>query len=172
MVTGPNPLPVPVAIRVVEVFRRGSSPYTTQIFLRFDRDLDDRAARNLGNYVLVGAGRDGRLGTRDDRRIKLIAATYNAETRTVKLIPEHLLSTSRAYEMTAHATGLVGVKGALLDGNGDGVTGDDFVVRVRRSGPGKLLHRQSAAAKFVVSRSHPVVKAARHVAAARAFRPR
>ena len=57
------------------------------IRVAFGGALDARAARNARNYVLVAAGRDGKFGTRDDRRVAIRSASYDAGSQVVTLTP-------------------------------------------------------------------------------------
>ena len=57
------------------------------IRVAFGGALDARAARNARNYVLVAAGRDGKFGTRDDRRAAIRSASYDAGSQVVTLTP-------------------------------------------------------------------------------------
>ena len=57
------------------------------IRVAFSGALDARSARKPRNYILISAGRDGKFGTRDDRRVAIKTATYNPTTHTVTLTP-------------------------------------------------------------------------------------
>jgi PKD domain-containing protein/putative Ig domain-containing protein/parallel beta helix pectate lyase-like protein/Big-like domain-containing protein len=102
------------------------------LVLSFSDPMNARRVQNLRNYVLVGAGRDRRFGTKDDRVLKLKKATYSVMARTVTLSPSTRLPKTGIYRLTANGTnpsaGLANSTGTLLDGNRDGVPGGDYVV--------------------------------------------
>lgn len=131
----PPPPPVPSGPVLSRLRRYGYHRQRTSLVLNFDRDLDAASARRAEHYVLVGAGRDGRIGTRDDRRIKLVSAVYDAAARAVVLRPVRRLSVFRPYQLRLIGTGPAGITdttGHLLDGDGDGRAGGDHVVRFDR----------------------------------------
>jgi hypothetical protein len=64
----------------------------SQIVLQFDGPLNTVAAQDPANYTLVGLGKDQRLGTADDHRYSIVAATYNSANQTVTLIPNSHLN--------------------------------------------------------------------------------
>jgi hypothetical protein len=104
--------------------------------LRFDEDLDPVRATDLAGYRLVDAGRDGRLGTRDDRSIALRQATYDPATRSVTLLPSRRLALQGNHLLVVSgrgATALTDRAGNPLDGDGDGQAGGDLVRLVNRS---------------------------------------
>jgi uncharacterized delta-60 repeat protein len=74
--------PAVAGLRRVGVHARRS-----RLVLTFDRPLDPARAVRLPNYVLTSPGPDGRLGTADDRRVRLRRAAYHADTRAVVLTP-------------------------------------------------------------------------------------
>lgn len=51
----------------------------------FSAPIDTAGAQSSTDYRLVAAGRDKKFGTRDDKAVPLGGATYNAQTRTVRL---------------------------------------------------------------------------------------
>ena len=74
--------------------------HPTRLVLNFNQDLDPAGAKNLANYRLVGPGRDGRLGTRDDLVIRLRKATYDPVTRSVTLRPKVRLPLRDRFRLT------------------------------------------------------------------------
>lgn len=100
----------------------------TLLLIGFSQPLDPASAESLNNYVLVDAGRDGRLGTWDDREIPLASATYDTASQTVVLAPRPQLALRGRYGLLVRngAGGVTGLNGQPLDGNGDGQPGGDF----------------------------------------------
>ena len=105
----------------------------TGIILTFSGVLDVARAQNLKNYTLVSAGRDGKLGTRDDVKVTLKKAVYNSVAHTVTLTMSGKLASNIPCQLTVlasnQATGLIDSRGKLIDGNRDGIPGGDYVGR-------------------------------------------
>ena len=110
--------------------------HPTRLVLIFSQDLDPAGAKNLANYRLVGPGRDGRLGTRDDLVIRLRKVTYDPVTRSVTLRPKVRLPLRDRFRLTVLDTktpGIVNRSGNRLDGDGDGSPGGKAVLPIRRA---------------------------------------
>ncbi|MDG3004921.1 Ig-like domain repeat protein [Paludisphaera mucosa] len=152
---------------VTSVERYGFHNQPTSLVLRFNEDLDPAAASNAANYQILGPGRDGRLGTRDDRPIPLRDAVYDAATRSVTLRPTerlYLYGRSLLAVRAGVGAGVVDLAGNALDGDGDGRPGGDFVSvvdRTKLAGPAPTLGR-----KTIPSRRPPAFASSLHVAAA------
>jgi VCBS repeat-containing protein len=122
--------------QIVSLVRLGFHRQPTQIVLTFNVDMDPAGAQNLANYQLVTPGRDGRFGTRDDRRMPLGSAIYNAANRTVTLQTRALLPLNGRYRLTVRdgtAGGLTTTAGVALDGNVDGIAGGAAAIEFNRS---------------------------------------
>jgi hypothetical protein len=115
--------------KVTAVVRFGYHAQPTTFVVSFDSDLNSASAQNLSNYQLVGIGRDGRFGTRDDRRIRLRSINYDAATRSATLNPANRLALRSRYRLVlkGSAGGLSDTAGQLLDGDSDGKAGGDHV---------------------------------------------
>ncbi len=128
---------VVVVPEVVGLRRSGIHHQPTHLVLTFSELLDPSRAQDLSNYTLVAPGHDGRFGTRDDQVIRVNSATYDPNTRTVTLSPSRHLNWYRRYRITVKGTGAAGLTdlaGNLLDGNGDGRSGGDYVAIIRGYG--------------------------------------
>jgi hypothetical protein len=116
---------------VTDLARYGYHQQPTAIVVAFSQDMDSQAASLRSNYVLISPGRDGRFGTRDDRRIALASAIYDAATRTVTLtlvqtrLP--LRQTCRLTVIGTPVTGLCNTTGVFLGGQGVGAPGTNFL---------------------------------------------
>jgi hypothetical protein len=131
-----DPPQQPPAPQLVALARLGVHAQPTRVVLVFDSNLDSSRARDLANYQLTGAGPDGRLGTRDDRPIRLRASSYDAASRTVTLKPLRRLSSRNTYALLVSGTapgGLASLSGQLLDGDRDGRPGGDAKATLRGS---------------------------------------
>src|SRR6185503_15808652 len=86
-------------LTIEDLERFGFHLAPTFLALTFSTDADPARAGDIRNYRLVGPGRDGRLGTADDRPIPLTSAVYDAATRTVTLSPNRLLNVHFSYQL-------------------------------------------------------------------------
>jgi hypothetical protein len=137
VVTGITPIPG----------RRGTSTFV----VGFSADLDPARAVNLLNYgySVQAAGRDRRIGTRDDVLIGLTSAVYDPATRSVTLTTAQaihpnlkvLITINQRTDVPSAGVGVATPSGTLLDGNGDGRPGGVFSAVVnsgRRSRAGAV----------------------------------
>ena len=101
--------------------------------LRFDEALSAALAGRTSEYLFVDPGKDRKYGTRDDRRIAIKKAVYNAADRTVTLTPIKALAAKTKYRFTiaGSSAGLKDALGNLLDGRGNGQPGSDYVVFIK-----------------------------------------
>ena len=146
---------------ITSVRRFGVHMHPTRLVLRFDQDLDPAGATNLANYRLIGPGRDGRLGTRDDRVIRLRKATYDPVTRSVKLRPKLRLPLRDRFRLMVFDTkmpAMVNRTGIRLDGDRDGSPGGMAVLPIRRANlvlPARFgVFRRGGKAARTVQRRH------------------
>jgi hypothetical protein len=95
--------------------------------LTFSTAMAADLARRTPSYLLIWAGRDGKLGTRDDKVIWLRSTTYRAARHEVVLKPWSGLSPRRRYQLSAYGAELSDPAGSLLAGE-DGVAGTNYVV--------------------------------------------
>jgi parallel beta-helix repeat protein len=93
----------------------------------FTEKLDGISARSPANYDLLSAGADGIFGTPDDRHITVKPGYSFPETNLTLQLPDGPLADGH-YRLTLSGTlGILDTAGNLLDGNADGVGGDDYV---------------------------------------------
>jgi Tol biopolymer transport system component len=122
-VPGPPPM-------VTRLRRFGYHARPTRLVLSFDEGMDPARSSRVANYRLVAPGPDRRLGTRDDRRVWIRSATYDAALREVTLAPRARLALRQGYRLTvvgSAPSGLTDESGEFLDGAGTGRGGSDFV---------------------------------------------
>ncbi len=114
-----------------------SGPYgTAEIVIGFDEPLNPATAVNLLNYgySVRTAGRDGKLGTADDKLVGIDTATYDPTALTVTLrlavaVPINtklLLMINKATDVPGQGVGVSDLLGNLLDGNDDGHPGGSY----------------------------------------------
>ena len=113
-------------IRAVAV--RGS---IERIFVRFSDPVNRATAQNPAAYWLVLPGRDRKLGTGDDRRVRIRVARYNPLSKTVKLELERGISRRRNFAVVVSGStsgaGVRDVSGRPIDGDLDGQPGGNHV---------------------------------------------
>ncbi len=137
----PPPPPAPDTVGPT-VSRVAQGPDTkakqTTVVLTFSEELDRTRAASLANYRLVTPGRDKRFGTRDDKVVALLSATYDSTARTVTLVLRKKLTVSGQYQLTVDGTSAGGVAdlvGNLLDGDHDGRVSGNFVATLKLKPP-------------------------------------
>jgi hypothetical protein len=120
---------------VLRVERHGVHLQPTTLLVILSQPMDAIPADTLANYSLVSAGPDHRLGTRDDRPIRIRSVQYDTVTNTVTLRPFHRLPLRGTYRLTIRGiptTGLTGTDGLYLDGAGTGQEGTNYVATINR----------------------------------------
>ena len=167
--------PISVAITVVAasgpplvtgVERYGFHRQPTFVAIAFNAALDPTRAQDVSNYELIGPGRDGRFGTRDDIRYVIASATYDEATQRVVLAPSRLLALRSNYRVIVR-DGVTGANGVALDGDGDGVPGGWAAMSFNQTalvGP-SILPRQMLARQMFPRRPLPPIHGARPFAA-------
>jgi hypothetical protein len=115
--------------RLVHINRLGIHLQPTRIVLTFSTALDPARARDPLSFQVLAAGRDGRLGTRDDRLIRLRSISYDVTNKTVTLRPRPHLHFYKSYRLVVRGSGphaLTDVSGMPLDGNDNQIPGGDY----------------------------------------------
>jgi hypothetical protein len=97
------------------------------IVLNFSGALNASSAQTISNYRLVTAGRDKKFGTKDDKRVVLKSASYNASTHAVTITPKAALPTTQSLQFRAIGSSLKAASGRLIDGDHNGQAGGDAV---------------------------------------------
>jgi Calx-beta domain len=134
-----------------------------ELVITFDEALNPATAVDLLNYgyAVRTAGKDGKLGTKDDHLIGLCPATYNPTTFTVT-IPlgtavssqtKLLLMINEATDVPGEGVGVSDLLGNLLDGNDDGFPGGPFSAVVVAKPAQKPVHQ--TVAKTSVHKAKP-----------------
>jgi uncharacterized repeat protein (TIGR01451 family) len=128
-VSAPVVTPVdPVAgppVTVLALQRFGFHAQATRLVLTFSAALDPASAQDLRNYTLTALVHGGRR-----LPLRLAGASYDPASNAVTLRPARLLPLRLRYELVVSGTPPGGVRdasGRLIDGNGDGQPGSNFV---------------------------------------------
>ena len=111
-------------LQIVSQRRHGSGFQPTTVVLQFNEPLNASSASNLSHYVLIDLGPDKKLGTSDNRQIRVIAAVYDAATETVTLLPRARLALNKAYFVQVR--GVTSVYGNVLDGYANNTPGSPY----------------------------------------------
>jgi hypothetical protein len=121
-------VPLVSVVGVREKIRKG---LVQRFIVGFSGALDPASAQNPAAYWLVLPGRDHRFGTRDDRSIRVRAASYDAATNTVTLRPRGALSSRMAIQVvvsgSTSSAAVRDVWSRLIDGDLDGQPGGNDV---------------------------------------------
>ena len=105
----------------------------TKLVLTFSQPMGVARAEDPANYRLVSAGRDHRLGTKDDRVIPIRWARYDAASWSVKLRLAHPQPPDRTLWLTvtgASPGGLTNASGTPLAGAGTVGPGGEGALRL------------------------------------------
>ncbi|MCC6640239.1 MAG: right-handed parallel beta-helix repeat-containing protein, partial [Deltaproteobacteria bacterium] len=99
----------------------------SSIQVSFSEALQGISATSPANYILLEAGADHGFDTIDDVRIPVAPAYSFPETNLVLSLPNGVLANG-SYRLTLSGkNAILDTAGNKLDGNGDGVEGDDYV---------------------------------------------
>ncbi|GIW87789.1 MAG: hypothetical protein KatS3mg108_2113 [Isosphaeraceae bacterium] len=131
------PTPEGQAPLVIRAARAGAGRQQTRFLISFSQPMDPSSTQRIANYVVTTAGRDGRFGTADDRRIRLGSIRYDPPTRTTVLTairPVSLQTRLRLRVIGRPPRGLRSADGLFLAGT-NGQTGTDFVTILRGRTP-------------------------------------
>jgi len=114
---------------VVRLQRFGVHYQPTRIVLSFDQPMSPALAEMTGNYVLRRVVR-GRPLSNPRQAIRVTSAVYDPASQTVSLRTSIRLNLHYVYQITVNGvapSGLTNISGVLLDGNGNGAPGSNFV---------------------------------------------
>ena len=131
---GPPGPPVP-PVRVVDVRGASRTGSISRLAVTFSGALNRSSARNRNHYWLVLPGRDEILGTPDDRRIRIRAATYSRPTHSVRLVASRPIPARQTFALVVSGSitgpAVRDLAQRPIDGDGDGQPGGDFVAVLR-----------------------------------------
>jgi uncharacterized repeat protein (TIGR01451 family) len=140
----PNVTPPVVSL----VSLSGSAKSISSVSLKFDSPLDPSYAVNPANYRLIGLASGQGIG--------IGAVTYNPATFTVVIVPGAALAANQFYQIQVVGAGPTAVRdvaGNLLDGNGNGSPGSNFVASFAEGS--KLSYTDSSGNKVTLKLSGP-----------------
>ena len=111
---------------VTSLQRFGYHEQPTEFVLTFSSALDPARAQDVQNYTLVPIDSRGHAG----RKIRIVSAVYDPLTLTVTLHPASRVYLFGHYKLVVNGkapSGLASPSGTLLDGQGNGKPGSDYV---------------------------------------------
>lgn len=94
---------------------------------RFDQIMDPATINAPGALALVGAGGDGVFGSADDVTVAVTVEEYLISSNGITATLAGSLPVAGLYRAVVDASIVSNPFGTALDGNGDGVPGDDWV---------------------------------------------
>ncbi len=133
--TTPTPTP-PVMITGVRVLQN-KKHMVTEILIDFSGSVNASEAESLGTYQLTTAGSKGSFTARNARHVALSSAAYTDAAHEVALKPRKAFALTKAVELKVIGQppgGLQDSSGRFIDGNNDGIGGDDGEFVITRRG--------------------------------------
>ena len=127
----------PQVVRLVRIDPSSHQP--TYLIVYYTQPMDPTSAGSSKNYVVVDTGEDRKLGTSDDRVVKLAGVKYNSRNSTVTIATQDHLLFRHTYAIIiksggTRVGGVVSGDGVPLDGSGKGNPGTNAKIKF---GPGK-----------------------------------
>ena len=119
-------------VKVLSAFLLKKKRQIKTIRLNFSGDVNASALGPFSDVALVSAGKDRKIGTRDDVIVRFRSTSYDAATRTLSLVPKKKLAAKGVYRLRAN--GLADTSGRAVDLDGDGVAGDAFLTFSGKNG--------------------------------------
>ena len=139
---------------VTNLVRYGYHAQPTTLVATFSQPMNATSADNVANYVLTSAGADGRFGTKDDKKIALASASYNAGSNSVTLrLVQKNIPLRHVYALSVNGNptaGLQNTGGVYLGGQGVGAPGTNFMQIFSGkilAGPNNLMNPAKKVAK-------------------------
>ncbi|RUL89675.1 Calx-beta domain-containing protein [Tautonia sociabilis] len=130
-----NDDPDPVTPLVLDVRSVSPGAATSVVAINFSKAMDPATTLSTANYTAVALGRDGLLGTADDRAVPIAGVEQSADGTIVALtlavpVPAGEFVSIR---LNGEPGGLKDITGNLLDGDADGVAGGTFATTLARA---------------------------------------
>ncbi len=122
----PNP-PVIVGIAPLPAEGQAITAAVERLMIQTSKDLMPTAVNNSTSWELRGAGPDAAFGTGDDVLYALSATPQYTTGTSITLNIASVPLPVGSYRFTAYASALQDFWGNALDGNNDGMGGDNFV---------------------------------------------
>ena len=131
------PAPAQVAVRVEgvkwETLKQIHKKAAKVLVVSYSAALNTGDAETLAAYRLVTAGKDKKLGTRDDKLVKLTSATYNATAMTVTLTTKSTLPKGST-QLSINTALTLDAQGQPIDSDSNGQPGGTFQASFGKTG--------------------------------------
>jgi hypothetical protein len=90
------------------------------IVVSYSAPVDPSSAQNVASYVLIQPGKDEKYGSKDDRRVKIVSATYDSRTSSVALLPKGgKLAFSPTLQLRVVGSGIRDALGRMINNSRD-----------------------------------------------------
>jgi hypothetical protein len=109
----------------------------TGIVVNFTGDLNASTAQSVADYALTTAAKKGVHKAAKGNQLALSSAAYDRALREVTLTPSKPFALTNPVQLVMNGTqpsGLQDSSGRFIDGNNDGVGGDNGVFTITRRG--------------------------------------
>ena len=109
----------------------------TGIVVAFSGDLNASTAQSVADYVLTSAGKKGVHKAAKGNPVALNSATYDGALHQVTLTPSKPFALTNPVQLVVSGTppsGLQDSSGRFIDGNNDGIGGDNGQFTITRHG--------------------------------------
>lgn len=116
----------PRAPRINDVQLVKNSASLIGLTIQFDSPMDLASVTRRSSYTLKDAGRDGRLGTSDDRSLSIASVVYNALTNTATLTFSRAVALGTPIRLKITSSTILGANRLPLDGDANDVPGGNF----------------------------------------------
>jgi hypothetical protein len=135
--------PDPVVPSVADVRSIGFGNSISSVGIFFNKPMDPASALDPSNYSAVAHGRDGVLGTADDRAIPIAGIGRSDDGQIVALSLASAVPGGEFLTVVINGQpgGLLDLSGNLIDGDGDGLAGGNFSTSLVRAS--RLSYRDS-----------------------------
>jgi hypothetical protein len=114
-VGSPATPPAPTAI-VLSATSTKNKRGAIQLSLTFSSASDAALASDLSRYKITDPGRDGKIGTKDDRVVRVVSAGYNATTHVLTLTPKGTFSRKGPFRVSVKDQGVMAFYSASVRG--------------------------------------------------------
>ena len=116
----------PRAPRVSDVQLLTDSTGVVGLRVQFDSPMNQASVTRRSSYVLREAGRDGRLGSSDDRALSVASVSFDVATNTATLTLTRPIPRGTPLRLKIPTLAIIGATRIALDGDANGIPGGAF----------------------------------------------
>nr|WP_320190743.1 C25 family cysteine peptidase [uncultured Desulfobacter sp.] len=96
--------------------------------VRFSNEMNPVTVNDCNNWELIEAGQDSLFGTSDDIAFSLNILPSDIDGLNANITIDNGILPVGKYQLTAYSNGLTDISQNPLDGDGDGIAGDNYVL--------------------------------------------